>query len=134
MEYSNWSFTARVIKGRQIGRKIGFPTANLENLKGTFELNRGVYGVKVFINGCKHIGIMNVGTRPTFNEKDLSTHYEVHIFDFDDKVYGSTLKIDICFYIREERKFKSINQLLDQLYKDKKIALNRFECLSIEEG
>lgn len=121
------SFTAKVIKGRQIGRKIGFPTANLDILGKPMHLNQGVYGVRVTVSNVVYFGIMNVGKRPTFKEKDPFLHYEVHILDFDKNLYGERLIVDICFFIREEKTFLTVNHLKKQIQQDKVIALKSFK-------
>lgn len=121
------SFTSRVIRGKQIGTKIGFPTANLDILENTIQLKRGVYGVRLVHDNVEYLGIMNVGIRPTFNKEESFLHYETHIFDFDKDIYGDILKVDVCFYIREEISFPSVDQLVHQIHSDKKIALNRFD-------
>ncbi|WP_203557250.1 riboflavin kinase [Bacillus sp. B15-48] len=103
------SFSGTVIKGQQIGREIGFPTANLDISDQDVQLNRGVYGVKVLHDNFEYYGIMNVGTNPTFNSDNSAYHYEVHIFDFNKNIYGDIVKIDACFYMRMEISFENIN-------------------------
>jgi 3,4-dihydroxy-2-butanone 4-phosphate synthase len=118
-------FTAKVIKGRQIGRKIGFPTANLDVPEGHVSLKRGAYGVKVRHNEREYIGMMSVGVRPTFEQAAEKDHYEVHIFDFQGDIYGQSIEVDTIFYIREETTFSSVEQLVMQLHQDKQTVLQR---------
>lgn len=108
-----------VIHGRQIGRTIGFPTANLYfNQSEEPYLPKGVYGVKVKHQNAIYNGVMNVGKRPTFKEDDQSISCEVHILDFNQDIYGEVLQIDVQFYIREEQAFHSVDQLIGQLHQD----------------
>ncbi|WP_251551485.1 riboflavin kinase [Neobacillus muris] len=116
----------KVIRGNQIGRTIGFPTANLLVTPKEPSLTTGVYGVKVLYKGSRYNGIMNVGVRPTINKEDLQIHYEVHIFNFHETIYGEEIKVNDCFFVREERPFDSINQLVLQIKKDIKFVRSRF--------
>lgn len=105
----------KVLKGRQIGRTIGFPTANLKVDKSKVQLDRGVYGVKVVYKNKEYTGIMNVGLRPTFIKENLEIHYEVHIFDFHEMIYDEILNVEVCFFIRKEISFSNIEQLTTQI-------------------
>ncbi|WP_077210386.1 riboflavin kinase [Bacillus dakarensis] len=120
------SVSGRVMKGNQIGRTIGFPTANLDLSNADTQLERGVYGVKVQYDHKEYIGMMSVGVRPTFHKGETSYHYEVHIFDFAKDIYGEKLVVDILFYIRDEVSFPSVEQLIEQIQKDQKETLKRF--------
>lgn len=107
-----------VVGGRQNGRKIGFPTANLQvSVPGKLIPSNGVYAVRVELDGVVYGGMLNIGVRPTFhNGSDRSL--EVHIFDFSSDVYGKSLRIFFQDFIRPERKFDSINELVRQLQSD----------------
>jgi riboflavin kinase len=108
-----------VIQGRQIGRKIGFPTANLAINSGNGQyLQRGVFGVKIHHYDTAYYGVMNIGVRPTFKDGDPSVSYEVHILNFNQDIYGDQLQVDILFFIREEKAFNSKEQLIQQLNQD----------------
>lgn len=102
-----------VIKGKQNGRKIGFPTANL-SLENLFKPKRGVYTAIVEIEGRKekYKAIANLGTRPTVDEQEL---LEVHIFDFNEEIYGNNLKVYLNKYIRPQIKFKNLEELKTQI-------------------
>lgn len=117
----NYSFTGTVVTGNQLGRTIGFPTANIF-IEETYKLipANGVYAVKCLINHETHHGVMNIGLRPTVdgNEKRI----EVHIFDFDRDIYGETLKIELVQKIRDEEKFGSLEALKQQISLDKSLA------------
>ena len=119
-----YSITGLVVHGRGEGHRIGFPTANLapESI-ATILPKSGVYAVKVRSKGVTESGnkvfsgMMNIGTRPTYNGTTLSL--EVHIFDFDSDLYGQTLTIDFLRRIRGEQPFESPEALRKQLEKDK---------------
>ena len=120
------SFSAKVIKGKRIGSLIGFPTANLDVSESNLQLSRGAYGVKAQYENTEYLGLMSVGVRPTFHREETTYQYEVHLFDFDKEIYGEELKVDVCFYIREETAFSSVDQLVQQIERDKTYALRRF--------
>ena len=112
--------TGKVIAGEKIGRKIGFPTANI-NIEESYKLlpKNGVYAVHTEIDNRKYYGMCNIGFRPTVHsQKDISV--EVNIFDFTNDIYDKQLKVDFLVRIRDEKKFKDINQLIAQLNRDKK--------------
>lgn len=109
----------KVVAGEQLGKTLGFPTANLqvEDEYKLIPLN-GVYGVLVEIDGQVHKGMLNIGVRPTFNE-DNKQSIEVNIFDFQKDLYGETLKLVFVERIRDEKSFESSDKLVLQLEKDK---------------
>jgi riboflavin kinase / FMN adenylyltransferase len=112
-----------VKKGRQLGRTIGFPTANVQcNDPNKLIPADGVYAVNVFINNRIIKGMLNSGVRPTV---DGTTHaVEVHLFDFDEDIYDQTIKIAFVDKLRDEKKFDGIGALTNQLQKDKLHALD----------
>ena len=112
--------TGKVIEGAGRGKKLGFPTANLELSSEKLIPAPGVYAVRVFLEQKIFLGVMNIGIKPTFLEKTLSI--EVHIFNFYDNIYGRTLKVELVKYLREERKFSSAEELKKQIAEDCKIA------------
>ncbi len=118
----NYYFTGTVITGDKRGKKIGFPTANIKPIS-EYKLipKNGVYFVSAEINNAKYYGMMNIGNRPTI--ADLNEIFiEVNIFDFDSDIYNETIKIEFLNYLREEKKFSSIEELIAQLNKDKEIC------------
>ena len=120
----NYFFIGNVIKGNQIGRKIGFPTANINNDDVKKLLKIGVYGVRVHLNNETFLGMMNIGHNPTCNfTSDLSI--EINLFDFDENLYDQTLKIEVFCFIRGELKFSNVYELVTQLEKDKKNIINK---------
>ena len=117
----NWSIYGKVEKGRQLGKKIGFPTCNL-NINDYAVAKPGVYAVKIYQKNRNFPlrGIANLGYRPTFNQKKILL--EVHIFNFNENLYNKYLTIELINFIRKEKKFKNINQLKKQINLDLKIA------------
>ena len=116
-----WSIEGRVQKGRQLGKKIGFPTANID-IKNYVLAKPGVYVVRTLRhNSTKYIrGIANLGYRPTFNGKKILL--EVHLFNFSGNLYNKYLTVEFLNFIRKEKKFKNIDQLKKQIKVDLKIA------------
>ena len=116
-----WSIEGVVQKGRQIGKKIGFPTCNID-IKDYVLAKPGVYAVKVLRkNNSKYIkGIANLGYRPTFNQKKILL--EVHLFNFSGNLYNKYLSVEFLKFIRREKKFKNVNQLRAQIKTDLSIA------------
>jgi len=119
----NWSIEGIVQKGRQQGKKIGFPTCNID-IKDYVIAMPGVYAVKVKRkNSNKYLkAIANLGYRPTFNQKKILL--EVHIFNFSGNLYNKYLSIEFTKFIRKEKKFKNVNQLRKQIQSDLKVAKN----------
>ncbi len=120
----NWSIEGKVNIGRKIGRKIGFPTCNIE-MNNYVIAKPGVYAVNILLKNNKKIfkGIANLGFRPTFNQKKLLL--EVHIFNFSKNIYNKHLTIEFIDFIRKEKKFKNVIQLKKQINLDLKIAKNK---------
>jgi riboflavin kinase/FMN adenylyltransferase len=108
-----------VVKGRQVGKTLGFPTANIEFPIDKFIPKTAVYATSVFIDGREYRAITNVGNAPTFNcDHNL---IECHIDGFSSDLYGKSLKIYFDFFIRENKKFDCIDQLIEQLHDDLKV-------------
>ena len=116
-----WSIDGIVQKGRQVGKKIGFPTCNID-IKDYILAKPGVYAVRVLRkNNLKILkGIANLGYRPTFNQKKILL--EVHLFNFSGNLYNKHLSVEFLKFIRKEKKFKNINKLKSQIRLDLKIA------------
>ena len=117
----NWSIEGIVEKGRQQGKKIGFPTCNID-IKDYVIPMLGVYAVTVYKKNSKKPlkAIANLGYRPTFNQKKILL--EVHIFNFSGNLYNKYLSIEFTKFIRKEKKFKDVNQLRKQIQSDLKVA------------
>lgn len=112
-----------IVKGKQLGRTIGFPTANI-HIEEDYKLipKIGVYVVKAIVNQEIVFGMMNIGFNPTVNG-DKQT-IEVHLFDFDKDIYDQNIEVSLLHYIREEQKFSSVDALKEQLNQDKTVALD----------
>jgi riboflavin kinase/FMN adenylyltransferase len=110
--------TGKVGRGDQIGRKIGYPTANIM-IEETYKLipDDGIFSAKVNINGIVYKGMAYIGTRPTIN--GISRNIEVNIFDFDTEVYGQNVSMQFFNFVRGDIKFESLDELIVQLGKDK---------------
>lgn len=123
-KYLGYSYflTGIVQEGKQLGRTIGFPTANLK-IEENYKLipKNGVYIVKSILQNKTVFGIMNIGTNPTVNGNDLSI--EVYYLDYESNLYNQKIEVSILEYIRSEQKFESIELLKEQLEKDKTTAI-----------
>ncbi len=120
-----------VIHGDKRGRKIGFPTANIELADDYISPKVGVYAVRIQINNIWHNGVCNVGYKPTFKtEENPPLSIEVHIFDFDASIYGEEVKVEWFKRIRSEQKFNGIEELIKQIDLDKQTAIQFFENLN----
>ena len=112
-----------VVEGQKLGRKIQFPTANIEASDPHKIIpGYGVYAVLVNIDGQQYQGMLNIGTRPTINKNADHRSIEVHIFNFDQDIYNSKLELEFVKKVRDEQKFASIDSLRDQLEKDKLVV------------
>ncbi len=112
-----YSITGKVVHGQQLGRKLGFPTANIQISEGKpFPLKHGVYAVSVEIENNRYSGIANAGTRPTIGGDQFQL--EVHLFDFLGDIYGKSLNVAFLHFIRPEKRFNSPEELAVQIGKD----------------
>ncbi len=125
-----FNFTGEVVKGQQIGREIGFPTANIA-VKERYKLvpPHGIYAVFVWIEGVKYHGMLYRGDRPTLKDFDNVT-IEVNIFDFKADIYGKKVTVELVDYLRPDQKFESLEDLVVQLAEDE---YNSRERLALEE-
>ena len=114
----DYSFSGKVILGKQLGRTLGFPTANLILLE-PYKLipKEGAYIVYSALNNTRIFGMMNIGNNPTLGENERSI--EVHFFDLNEDLYDSVLCISLLAFIRPEEKFSSVEALKTQLEKDR---------------
>ena len=113
----NYQVSGIVIKGRQLARNLGFATANFLPKAELIKPKFGVYKVNVFMDNQKYLAILNFGIKPTF----YSTHqpvFEVHILKFNQEIYGKKITVELLDFIREERKFASVEELKQQIKKD----------------
>lgn len=126
----NYFFDGKVISGSQIGRNIGFPTANIELNSQKLLPNKGVYTVLGIIDGKKHKGMANIGYRPSINLSKTIT-LEVHFFNFNKNIYKKNVRIVFLKRIRNEMKFNSKNELIEQLLLDKKKSLTSLNNIEL---
>ena len=119
-----------VMKGRQNGKKIGFPTANVKiNEREKILPKNGVYAVKVNYNEMTNLAMMNIGTNPTFSGNYISN--EVHLINWNGNLYKKEIEIFFIERIRDEKKFNSIQDLSIQLHNDKNYVLEKFKNLNL---
>jgi len=111
----SYTLSGKVVKGKNLGKKLGIPTANIEPEKELYPRS-GIFAVKVIIGDNYTQGVMNIGANPTFPDKSFSL--EVHILDFDRHIYGSKLEVIFIEKLRDERKFNTPELLVEQVRKD----------------
>ena len=118
----NYMLNGTVVNGKSLGGKIGFPTANLE-VNETYKLipKTGVYIIKTVIDSVLFYGMMNIGFRPTVSGKDQTI--EAHLFNFNKDLYGKNLRLELLYFLRKEKKFDSIDDLIVQLKLDKENSI-----------
>lgn len=123
----DYGFEGIVVHGHGEGRKLGFPTANIQTAPEQLILKRGVYAVKVWIEGYDNhfIGMMNIGSRPTYGTYDDTM--EVNIFDFSNDIYDKEIYVSFIKRIRSEKKFSSPEELKKQLQKDKEEIIKNIQ-------
>ena len=119
----NFMLSGKVVNGKNLGEKIGFPTANLF-IKENYKLipKTGAYIVKSEIENSTVFGMMNIGFRPTVSGKNQTI--EIHFFTFNGNLYGKKIRIEVLSFLREEQKFESVEALKQQLETDKKNSLD----------
>ncbi len=118
----SYLLSGRVRGGQQLGRRIGYPTANVE-VNESFKLvpPDGVYACKVHVEGKLYGGMLNIGYRPTVNHNVDHRSLEVHIFDFNRDIYSEEIQIDFIQRVRDEMKFDGVDQLKQQLKRDEEV-------------
>jgi riboflavin kinase/FMN adenylyltransferase len=110
-----YSMSGRVIRGDQLGRQLGYPTANMRVHRQKSPL-KGVYAVRVGGLGEVRDAMASLGTRPTVDGREM--RLEVHIFDFDEDIYGSHLRVEFVARLRDEQRFDSVELMAEQLARD----------------
>jgi len=117
-----------VVEGQKLGRKIQFPTANIQASDPDKIIpGYGVYAVKITVMNQTFQGMLNIGSRPTVNNNADNRSIEVHIFDFESDIYGEPIELVFFKKLREEQKFSSIDALKNQLSKDKTDTIAFFQ-------
>ncbi len=117
-----YTLSGSVIRGDGRGRKINIPTANIAISAEKIVPKNGVYVTLAILNGVKHPAVTNIGIRPTFTPDKERANIETHILDFDEEIYGEELKLEFIAYLRDEKKFGSVEELLKQIGEDIKKA------------
>ena len=112
-----YSISAPVMEGDKLGRRIGFPTANLDATSLALPPN-GVYAIHAIARGKAHRAVLNIGTRPTLGDPNPSLRVEAHLLDFDGELYGEELEIVFAEKLRDEKKFPSVDELKAQITRD----------------
>ena len=129
-----FSIESPIVHGKQLGRKLNFPTANQFFPSDLIVPKHGVYAtICTLENGEKHVGVSNVGIRPTISN-DIDSHTancETYLCDFSGEIYGQKLKVEFCSYLREEKVFSSIDDLSTAIAQDKINAVNFFKTQKI---
>jgi riboflavin kinase / FMN adenylyltransferase len=110
-----------VTKGNHLGRQLGFPTANLRAHNEQFPPN-GVYAVKAWHKTKEYGGVVNIGIRPTLEQTKGERILEIHLFDFDQDIYGDEVEVSFLEYLRPEKKFDGLAQLKEQIGRDAAVA------------
>ena len=120
----------KVIRGLGNGRKLSFPTLKFELYDEYVIPKKGVYGVNVEIDGKTYLGMANIGVHPSIAELDKEL-LEVHLFNFNEDVYGKEVKCTFLYFIRDEVKFNSLDDLINQLKKDKEYIIKKSGDLNV---
>jgi riboflavin kinase/FMN adenylyltransferase len=119
-------FEGNVVKGDQLGRTLGYPTANLEVTdEDKIRLGHGVYAVYATVKGERKKGMLSIGDRPTLIASEEKI--EVNIFDFEKDIYGATLQVTVEHFLRQQEKYPSLDVMVQQLHKDKEKSLELLE-------
>ncbi|HEX5000936.1 MAG TPA: riboflavin kinase, partial [Bacteroidia bacterium] len=122
-----YSLTGTIVKGTRMGRKLGFPTANLSVANADKLIpGTGVYVAWVQIGNEKHKGLVSIGNRPTFEENGLLS-VEAYIIDFNADIYGEEIQLEFVRRLRGDMKFDSADELISRMKTDLSDAVNYFE-------
>ena len=115
-----YSVSGVVVGGKQIGRSIGYPTANIQVDSMKLLPKKGAYIVEVFVEGERYKGMLSVGTNPTVGGSALSV--EVYILDFDADIYGKEISVNFREFLHDEIKFENLEKLIERLDEDKRLT------------
>lgn len=129
-----YALDGKVVRGDQIGNTIGFPTANIQVLDDDKIIPAyGIYAVEVDVDSVRYGGMLYIGARPSINNKNVGV-IEVNIFDFDQDIYGETIRVHFVDYLRGDKKFDGLEALKRQLFLDKEAALERLKRYKLEDN
>jgi riboflavin kinase/FMN adenylyltransferase len=125
-----YALTGQVVHGEKRGRQLGFPTANIQAAESYALPKNGVYLVRVLVQNQWCAGVMNIGTKPTFHDQ---THrsLEAHLFGFDGDIYGQVVRVELLDFLRDEKKFFSVDELIAQIRSDVQEAHARLAQMSV---
>lgn len=112
-----YSLAGIVVRGDQLGHKLGFPTANLDST-GLLLPPNGVYAAHVLTGGKNHRAVLNIGVRPSISQPTPAPRVEVHLLDFDGEIYGAEMEVTFAARLRDEKKFSSLEELKAQIARD----------------
>lgn len=121
----NFAYEGIVVKGKQLGRTLGFPTANVVIPSDKFVVRRGVYATCVYLGNRKLYGVTNIGLRPTVEDADREL-CETYIFDFDEDIYGALIRVELFKFIRDEKPFSGVDELKEAVEENKRQVLKLF--------
>ena len=119
-----YKLIGRIIHAKGLGKKMGYPTANLDLVDNFVIPKYGVYDTDIIINGKKFKASTNIGTNPTVEHDGIKI--EAHILDFDEDIYGEIVELELLEFVRPELKFDSIEELFEQIAKDVLVTRNRW--------
>lgn len=122
----DFTILGTVTEGRQLGRRLGFPTANLRAHNELFPPN-GVYAAKAWFRENEYGGVVNIGVRPTIENETGERILELHLFDFDQQIYGEDVEVAFLEYLRPEHKFSGVEELQAQIQRDAEKARQVWE-------
>ena len=125
----NYIYSGRCVQGKQMGREMGFPTANIIVPSDKFVVRRGVYVSRVRLGQRILYGVTNIGRRPTL-EDAVNDVVETYIFDFDEDIYGARLEVELMHFLRPESKMTSKEELIDAVNLNKAQALEYIKNLN----
>ena len=112
-----YTILGTVVRGDDLGKKIGFPTANLSAHNEQFPPN-GVYFAEAKLDGGRYPGVVNLGYRPTVSSSKTERVLEIYLLDFDRDIYGKDLEVRFISYLRPEKKFENVDALVRQIERD----------------
>lgn len=120
-----YALSGTIVRGDELGAKLGFPTANLD-MRGRLVPANGVYAVHAYLDGRRHRGVANIGRRPTLKNPAPELRVEVHLLDFRQDIYGHELELTFVEKLREEQQFPSLEALREQIGRDVRAAMMKF--------
>jgi riboflavin kinase/FMN adenylyltransferase len=129
----DFTILGTVTEGRQLGRRLGFPTANLQAHNELFPPD-GVYAAKAWFREREYGGVVNIGIRPTIENESGERTLELHLFDFDQQIYGEDIEVAFVQYLRAEQKFAGVDELQRQIRRDAELARQIYHSPENEGG